>query len=296
MENQKSQIQVREKHKRRVFLVKVLIYVLLFVYGEFFARIINFPTEEIKGTVHRIYEAATFFLASNILISLGRMVLVRFYLRKHHLQSLHTNFVLGVNRIASILNGIIFLISLMLLFGINPFTFFTSITIVAAAIALLSKDYITNMINGLIIMFSDQLTLGDNVKIGDQKGKILDVTLINLVLLNEDDDVVMIPNNTVLTSQVINHSRQYIKKLSFEFEVKPGKLNLDHFEQELRETLNQFEEEVTANSFSMKTVHIQKDAVKLKCQFLLNNNEKQTERIIKRKVNQKIIELSNEIQ
>ncbi len=279
-----------------MFLAKILIYLLLFVYNEFFAQLINFPTEAIKATAHRIYDAATFFLASNILISLGRMVLVRFYLRKNHLESLHTNFVLGVNMIASILNGIIFLITLMLLFGINPFTFFTSITIVAAAVALLSKDYITNMINGLIIMFSDQLTLGDNVKIGEQKGKILDVTLINLVLLNEDDDIVMIPNNTVLTSLVINHSRQYIKKLSFEFEVKPGKLDLDHFEQKLRETLNQFEEEVTANSFSMKTVHIQKDAVKLKCQFLLNNNDKQSERIIKRKINQKIIELSNEIQ
>jgi small-conductance mechanosensitive channel len=290
MNNEKSQIQVKEKHKRTTLIIKVIVYIAIFVLSEVFS-----PQIARFGILQRVVDAISFFLASNILISFGRMGLVKFYLRKQRTQPLHNNFVLGINRIASILNGIIFLITLMLLFDINPFTFFTSITIVAAAIALLSKDYITNMINGLIIMFSDQLTLGDNVKIGDQKGRILDVTLINLVLLNEDDDIVMIPNNTVLTSLVINHSRQYIKKLSFEFELKPNNLSLDRMEASLLEVLGQYEEDVTTNSFSMKALQIQKDAVKIKCQFLLNTNEKQTERIIKRKINQKIIDIASEI-
>jgi len=290
MTTEKSQIQVREKHKRTLFVVKVILYVALSIASETFGEQIS----RLGAIPQRALGAAIFLLAGHIIISLGRMVLVRFYLRKHKSQNLQTNFVLGINRIASILNGIILLITVMLLFGIEPFTFFTSITIVAAAIALLSKDYITNMINGLIIMFSEQLTLGDSVKIGDQKGKILDVTLINLVLLNEDDDLVMIPNNTVLTSLVINHSRQYIKKLSFEFEVKPHQLNLDRLEASLVEVLREYEQEVTTNSFSMKTLFIQKDAVKIKCQFLLNSNEKQVERTIKRKINQKIIDYSSE--
>src|SRR5690606_11041092 len=144
---------------------------------------------------------------------------VRLYLRKKSHDPMRSNFVLGINRIAEILNVGIFIISFMLLFGRDPLEFFTSITIVAAAIAIVSKDYITNMINGLIIMFSDQLTLGDIIRIGDQEGKITDVTLLNIVLTNEDSDLVMVPNNLLLTAQVVNHSKQHIKKLTFEFDM-----------------------------------------------------------------------------
>ncbi len=47
------------------------------------------------------------------------------------------------------LTTVIALISLMVLFGVNPFNMFVSVSIAAAAFALLSKDYLTNMINGL---------------------------------------------------------------------------------------------------------------------------------------------------
>jgi len=290
MNNEKTQIQVKEKHKRTVFIIKVVIFVSFLTFETFFYQsFVMFP-----GLVIRIINAGIFFLGSNIVISLGRMLIVSFYLRRKGVNMLHSNFVLGINRIASILMGIISIIAIMLLIDIDPLNFFTSITIVAAAIALLSKDYITNMINGLIIMFSDQLALGDNVRIGDQKGRIMDVTLINLVLLNEDDDIIMIPNNTVLNSQVINHSRQYIKKLTFDFEIKIDQLNLNKVESSLKEALSAHEEQVTENSFNMKTIYIHKDAVKVKCQFLLNSNEKQVERDIKRKINQAIINLAGE--
>jgi small-conductance mechanosensitive channel len=290
MNNEKTQIQVKEKHKRTVFFIKVVIFLALLMFEAFF----QYRFELLPDLMIRIINTAIFFIGSNIVISLGRMLIVSFYLRRKGVNMLHSNFVLGINRIASILMGVISIIAIMLLVNIDPLNFFTSITIVAAAIALLSKDYITNMINGLIIMFSDQLALGDSVRIGDQKGKIMDVTLINLVLLNEDDDIIMIPNNIVLNSQVVNHSRQYIKKLTFDFEIKIENLNLNKIESGLKEALEQQEEYVTENSFSMKTVYIQKDAVKIKCQFLLNSNEKQVERDIKRKINQAIINLAGE--
>ncbi|KEO72800.1 mechanosensitive ion channel family protein [Anditalea andensis] len=292
MNNEKTQIQVKENHKRAVFIIKLLVFIFLLVFETFFFNRLN----EMPELIIRIIKTAIFFLGSNIIISLGRMFIVRFYLRRKGINMLHSNFVLGINRIASILMGIITIIAIMLLVNIDPVNFFTSITIVAAAIALLSKDYITNMINGLIIMFSDQLALGDNVRIGDQKGKIMDVTLINLVLLNEDDDIIMIPNNIVLNSQVINHSRQYIKKLTFDFEIKIHLLNLDKVESFLKEALRENEAYITENSFSMKTIYIHKDAVKVKCQFLLNASEKQIERDIKRKINQAIIDLAGEAQ
>ncbi|MFC4874880.1 mechanosensitive ion channel family protein [Negadavirga shengliensis] len=289
----KSAIEAKETRNRIFFIVKVILYFLLTIISEYW----DMPETLFFARVSNLFSALSFLLAGNIIISLGRIFLVRFYLRKKRADPLHSNFVLGVNRIAGVLNVIIFLITLMILFDIRPLEFLSSITIVAAAIALLSKDYITNMINGLIIMFSDQITLGDHIKIGEIKGKILDITLLNVVLLNEDDDVVMIPNSLILSSQVINHSRQNIRKLTFEFEIKLlPTLNVNEMEAKLRTVVNQFGSQISPDSFVLKTLSIQKDAVKLKLQVQLNTTGRAVEKNIRRKINQSIIALSSENQ
>lgn len=287
----KTALQEGENRKRTVFIVKVVVFILLVAFGEYILRY----SQEFGFSLVNVLSALGFFLGGNIIVSLVRMIIVRFYLRKKSNDPMRSNFVLGVNRIAEILNGGVFLIAAILLFGEKPGEFFTSITIVAAAIAIISKDYITNMINGLIIMFSDQFTLGDTIKVGEHEGKITDVTLLNMVLTNEDADLVMIPNNLLLTAQVINHSKQHIKKLTFEFDMKivPG-LDVNEIEHKVREVISEFDQYVKHESFYLKTLAIHKDDVRFKCQFLLNTFKKDLERQIRRKVNQTLIEIARE--
>jgi small-conductance mechanosensitive channel len=291
MNNGKTEIQANENRKRTVFFIKLMVFILLAVFAENIIR----NSGELGSFMENLLRAVIFFLAGNILISLARIITVRFYLRKKSHDPMKSNFVLGINRIADILNVGIFIISMMLLLGRDPLEFFTSITIVAAAIAIVSKDYITSMINGLIIMFSDQLTLGDTIKVGEQQGKLLDVTLMNIILINEDADLVMVPNNLILTAQIINHSKQHINKLNFEFTMKivPG-LNVDEIEEKLKAAISDFDEQVDKNSFYLKTLSVQKEEVKFKCQFLLNTFKKDLEKAIRRKISQTIIEIARE--
>jgi len=291
MTKTKTALQDGESRKRTVFIVKVILFILLVAFGGHVLR----HSQEWGFSLANILNAVVLFLGGNIVVSLVRIITVRLYLRKKSNDPMRSNFVLGVNRIAEILNGGIFIIALILLFGEKPGEFFTSITIVAAAIAIISKDYITNMINGLIVMFSDQFTLGDTIKVGEHEGKITDVTLLNMVLTNEDADLVMIPNNLLLTAQVINHSKQHIKKLTFEFDMKivPG-LDVNEIEDKVREVIAEFDQYVKHDSFYLKTLAIHKDDARFKCQFLLNTFKKDLERQIRRKVNQAIIEIARE--
>ena len=278
----KTALQEGENRKRTIFVVKVIVFILLVAFGGHVLRY----SKEFGFSLVNVLNALGFFLGANIIVSLVRIIIVRFYLRKKSNDPMRSNFVLGVNRIAEIVNGGIFIIAMILLFGEKPGEFFTSITIVAAAIAIVSKDYITNMINGLIIMFSDQFTLGDTIKVGEHEGKITDVTLLNMVLTNEDADLVMIPNNLLLTAQVINHSKQHIKKLTFEFDMKivPG-LDVNEIEDKVREVIAEFDQYVKHDSFYLKTLAIHKDDARFK---------KDLERQIRRKVNQTIIEIARE--
>lgn len=291
MKSKKDQLEVRERKTRAIFILKILVYVAFLL----FSGLLGEMAAPYFSGVQRLLNAIEIIVAGNLIISLGRIILVRFYLRKKRRAGLHANFVLGINHIAGIFNVLIVLLSIMVLFDIQPLEFLSSITIVAAAIALLSKDYITNMINGLILMFSDQLTLGDFIKFGEIKGKIQDITLLNVVIVNDDDDLVMIPNSLILSSQVINHSRQSVKKITLDFEVKlSAHLNLGKMESDLRNSLTPYSAAIDIKTFFIKTMFIQKDSVRIKLQVQLIETDRSIEKEIKRKLNQKIILLAVE--
>lgn len=292
MQSHKDEIEVSERRRTSIFLIKILGYITLLLISEYLGKL----TEPYFPRIFRLLTAVELIVASNLFISLVRIIVIRFYLRKKRRAGLHANFVLGINRIAGILNVIMVIFAIMILLDIQPLKFLSSITIVAAAIALLSKDYITNMLNGLIIMFSDQLTVGDHIKVDEFKGKIQDITLLNIVIINEDDDLVMVPNSMVLSSYVINYSRQNIKKISLEFEIKlSDKLNLNNLERALKEHLLPNEKHISNESFVLKAMSIHKDFVKIKVQLQLISAQRSVEKEIKRKINQKIIELSSEL-
>jgi small-conductance mechanosensitive channel len=281
----------RQKFRNQIviFGLKLFLYVSLISFAMSKPRLFS-EYEWLERTASSL----SLFLGANLMISIGWIAMIFWYLQKHRLQKLtRDNFVLGMNRISSVLNTVFFLIALLKFAGQDVKQLFFSISIAAAAIALISKDYISNMINGLLIMFSDQLSLGDQIRINENRGKILDITLMNVVLQNEDDDIVLIPNNLIYNTMVINQSKQNIKKmtLDFELDIKFSK-NPDLLEAALKETLMHYSGNITENSFSLKIIEIKKDAVHYKIQFLIPLPNKEVEKRIKRALNAKILEQS----
>lgn len=278
------------RRERIIFLVKLLVYL-----GVVYFNLEHPPVYDKFTWLFKLTNALSFFLGANLVISLAWLVILSWYTRRRNRQRPieKDNFILGLNRISSVLNTIFLLLAITFFFGVNPLKFVTSITIVAAAIALLTKDYITNMINGLIIMFSDQLSLGDHVRIGDVKGRVMDITLINVVLQNEDDDIVIIPNSVVFTSIVLNQSKQNIRKLTIEFE-------LDHkhpytirgLEDRLKASIGEYSRSYSPESFSLKTMEIKKDFVQFKLQLLMPQTNRDIERLIRRALNVEILAIA----
>lgn len=219
--------------------------------------------------VARLAYSINTFLTGSIFISIGQFIFIALYRRRNKRNNrVRGNYVLGINQIATLLNVVFAILGLMLAFGINPKEFLTSITIVAMAIALLFKDYITNMISGLLIMFSDQFTIGDTVRIGEYQGKIMDITLANLMVKNDDDDVVLIPNNTAFTTNIINQSLQNSRKLTIEFELGlANSFQYSALEKHLHAALQRYGTDIVQGSFQLRVVGVGKDSVHYKLQF-----------------------------
>lgn len=272
-----------------MILLKAVVFFLLVYF-----KVSDQPLYKNYHWVAGAASAMIVFLGPSTTVSVLRLIIIYWYIRKHRLKSnIQDNFILGINRIVSILNTIFVVIALMILFGKDPLKFLTGITIVAAALAVTFKDYITNMINGLIIMFSDRLSLGDHIKVQDTEGKILDITLINVILQNEDNDMVIVPNSVVFSSIIINQSKQNIKKLSIEFEMSLHYgYSPEYLETYLNTAVKGFGEYVVSGGLTLKNLSISKDMARFKVQVLLNNYDKLKEREIRRALNTAVMRLS----
>lgn len=216
----------------------------------------------------QIIKGANTFLVPSIILSLIRVIIISFYNARHANRAVRGNFVLGINRLTAILNATFLVIALMIAFGIKPIEFLTSMTIVAMAFAVIFRDYITNMISGLFIMFSEQLSVGDRIQVGDNKGRIVDITFAHIELQNEEDDIVMIPNNLVFTNPIINLSAHRSNLFTIRFELPLGLgTNFLELEDEIRKLLISHPNLDSHSDADLRILEIGKDFVRYKIEL-----------------------------
>ncbi|MGW8121576.1 mechanosensitive ion channel family protein [Roseivirga echinicomitans] len=281
----------KETRKRLFFFLKLILLVALLIW-----RFGHKPNLEEGSYFNGIVLAVISYVSGILLVSLGRIFMVYFYLkRKKKGTDFKDNFILGINGISAILHIVILLIALLAFFGLNAKEFFTSISIVAAAIAIISKDYIANTINGFILMFSNQLSLNDYIVIEEISGRITDITLMNVVLLNDEDEIVYVPNTLLITHNVVNSSKKNFKKLSFDFEMDRQTLgNPDDLEDYIIKALKSEFPSINLEKFSLRVFHILKDTVNLKLYITLDKKSKDVEKAVWRFTNKTILNYAKE--
>lgn len=251
-----------------------------------------------RSKYHQTFDYYVNALAS-IAIFLMLLDFVQFgtttWYRRRHKINRDDNFIIGVGQIYLLLLVVGLIVGLLSLFRIDVRQLFTSLSIVFAGIAILTKDYISNMINGMIVTFSGQLSIGDNVRIGLHRGKIIDITLQNIHLLNDDDDVIYIPNALLLASEVVNYTKREIKRSSIEFEIDLKHLkNVEELEKILIKTLSPFQDLIKQDSYYLRVAEIRKDNVSMKFQYILKEPNKDLERQIRRRATRRLVEIISE--
>ena len=143
--------------------------------------------------------------------------------------------------------------------------------------------------------FSSQLSIGDNVSIGIHRGKITDITLQNIHLLNDDDDMIYIPNNIVMNSEVVNYTKREIKRTSIDFEIDLKHLKtVEELERSLIEVLSPFQELIKPDSYYLRVAEVKKEYVVMKFQYILKEPNKDLERQIRRRTIRRLVEIISE--
>lgn len=124
------------------------------------------------------------------------------------------------NSAASFVTSVVSLIAYMgLLFVIIGTLGFSTENIIAAfssvmlAIALGLQNTLASLANGILLIFSKPFQAGDYVDIGGTSGTVKEIKLFSVKIVTPDNLTIVIPNNTVFGSTIINYSKMPLRRI-----------------------------------------------------------------------------------
>ncbi len=160
--------------------------------------------------------------------------------------------------------------SVLYMFKLKPREFFTGFTLISAATAIVMKDYVSNIISGMILAFSDKLKIGDYVRIGKHTGEILNFSLSMITMRNDDDELVYLPINLIFTTDFINYSPGQEDFITVPFEINHKmRVPFDDLEKRISETLATFHPNIQPGSGQLKVTANNQETTSFKYQYVL---------------------------
>ncbi len=84
-------------------------------------------------------------------------------------------------------------------FKISLTTYFASATVIGLAVGFGLQGFVQDLVIGLTLIFTDALTIGEMVKLGDEIGKVDSIGLRFTVLINLHGQRIIIPNRNIAT-------------------------------------------------------------------------------------------------
>ena len=240
---------------------------------------------------HQIVDALLQFIVFVILINYTSRIVKYYYSKRNGLDPKKKNNVhFGIENLAKSILSIGFILTLASSFGIEPKLLLTSLSIVAAAIAIITRDFINDFLSGIDLSFSRTFEINDYVSLEKHKGNVLEIGLFKTKLLNEDGDVVIVPNGKINASDIINYTKRDIRMMSIDFQVAlVGIESVEKLEQDIIQTLEPFKEYIDSESYNLKVVELMKDYMDLKFQYQLNHFDADMQRQIRRKMVREIL-------
>jgi len=100
--------------------------------------------------------------------------------------------------------GSLSFISILGFLGIDVTGLIAGVGIGALAVGFAAQTLISNLISGLFLIFERTFVAGDIIKISDTSGKVIHIGFRATQIQTVDGNVVVIPNSTLASSQIVN--------------------------------------------------------------------------------------------
>jgi small-conductance mechanosensitive channel len=91
--------------------------------------------------------------------------------------------------------------------GIDLFVIFASLVVISLIIGIAMQQTIGNIANSFLLAVDRPFEVGDRIEVGATIGTVVSIGVLSTKVLDRDERLVIIPNNTIVSSDIINHAR-----------------------------------------------------------------------------------------
>ena len=151
-------------------------------------------------------------IISILIINFIGMVIKRFVAKKGR-ENAGTGFVLSVVKVVLYF---IVIVSLGESIGIPMSSFIALLSVVGLAISLSVQNLLTNLMGGLVVLFTKPFKQGDCISFGEYEGCVSEVGMMYTRIVNYDNHALLIPNKDISSSVIINYSRLGTRRICFD--------------------------------------------------------------------------------
>ncbi len=109
---------------------------------------------------------------------------------------------------------IVVVLYVLSLFGINLKAIWGAAGIAGVAIGFAAQTSVSNLISGLFVLTEGSIHVGDTIIVGDVTGIVDEVKLLSVRVHTYDNQMVRIPNSTIISSNLTNNSYHHKRRLT----------------------------------------------------------------------------------
>ena len=102
------------------------------------------------------------------------------------------------------------------LFGVAPADLFLGAGVLGVVLGLAARKTLANVLSGTIILLGRPFEAGDWITVGDREGIVTDISVFNTQIRTFNEEHLLIPNDSITDTEVINYSKTVRLRLTTE--------------------------------------------------------------------------------
>ena len=106
--------------------------------------------------------------------------------------------------------------------GIPMASFVTILATGGLAIGLAVQGSLSNLANGIVLIFTKPFKEGDFVEINDISGTVSAINMLSTELTTPDNKKIIVPNSNITSENIINYNGRTTRRVDFSFDVAYG--------------------------------------------------------------------------
>lgn len=118
-----------------------------------------------------------------------------------------------ITSIVALVAYVVLILVIIASLGFSTTSIIAAFSSVMLAVALGLQNTLASLANGILLIFTKPFVAGDYIDVGGTSGTVKEIKLFSVKLVTPDNLTIVIPNNTVFSSTIINYSKMPLRRL-----------------------------------------------------------------------------------